>query len=145
LCSPITCNTENAELLSPFSHLEKHSPQVPKAYRGGEAGTSVGKYFSVGEGRRGCAEWPTPPCMTARRQLTLGRAWYIYSLWKCLGLVCPAQEILNFCRRKTGEKGTGKTRHENYTQEQVFFSGKDIGTVLHAMNACLEDQTGGLT
>ena len=59
--------------------------------------------------------------------------------------MCPAQEILNFCRRKTGEKGTGKTRHENYTQEQVFFSGKDIGTVLHAMNACLEDQTGGLT
>lgn len=71
--------------------------------------------------------------------------------WKQLGISIPVGNIwvwcsqhkgyLDICWSKTGEKETGKTRHENYIQEQVFFSGKDIGMVLGAMNAHLEDET----
>lgn len=44
------------------------------------------------------------------------------------------------CRSKTGGKQPGKTRHENDIQEHVFFCGKDIGMVLHALKASLEDE-----
>lgn len=47
----------------------------------------------------------------------------------------------DFCWSKIGEKWPGKSRHENYIQEQVFISGKDTGMVLCAMNARLEDET----
>lgn len=78
--------------------------------------------------------------------------------WKELGISIPSGNIwvccaqhkgyLDICSSKTGEKQPGKSRHENYIQEQIFLSGKDwslpyqsLGMVLRAMNANLKDET----
>ena len=71
--------------------------------------------------------------------------------WRELGICIPFGNVWVWCAQhkgypdlcwsKTGEKQPGKSRLENYIQEQVLFSGKDTGIILCAMYASLEDET----
>lgn len=51
---------------------------------------------------------PDPLCMSARRQLTLERAWHFYSRWKYLGLVFSAQGIPGHLLEQDWGKAAGK-------------------------------------
>lgn len=126
LCSPIAFKTESAGLRSPFSDLEKPSPQPPRPL-GEERQMLLGQSIFLLE-RAGGDMQGVPHSHSCH----LGDNLH----WRDPGIYIPFGNVWVWCAHhkgypdlcwsKTEQNQPGNTKHENYIQEQFFFSGKDI-------------------